>query len=146
MTLDEYQVTTRRTRVGTKNFPFETCNLIMGLTGEAGEVADYMKKVLFQGHDFDPSRLEKELGDLAWYLAALADHYGISLEHVAQENINKLASRYPNGFSAELSRERPPEDGAPTVCAICAGTGSVNTGRSGFTRCDICKGVGQCLI
>ena len=42
---------------------------ILGLTGEAGEVADYVKKVLFHNHNMNNSELSKEIGDVLWYIA-----------------------------------------------------------------------------
>ena len=47
-------------------------NGVLGLTGEAGECADIVKKNRFQGHELDKEHLAKELGDIAWYLAETA--------------------------------------------------------------------------
>ena len=73
-------------------------NAALGLPGEAGEVADIIKKVYFQGHTIDREHIAKELGDVAWYLALAADALGFTLEEVFQMNIDKLAARYPDGF------------------------------------------------
>ena len=69
----------------------------LGLCGEAGEVADKVKKVLRdrQGN-FSPeviADLKLELGDVLWYVAQLATELGLELEQIAQTNIDKLASR-----------------------------------------------------
>lgn len=79
----------------------------LGLVGEAGEVAEMVKKELYHGHH--PGRYEyrDELGDVLWYLAVLADKLGFSLEEIAEANIAKLKKRYPEGFSHEASRSRP---------------------------------------
>jgi NTP pyrophosphatase (non-canonical NTP hydrolase) len=78
----------------------------MGIAGEAGEVADLLKKHLFHGHPLDKDKLVKELGDVLWYVAALASHLGVDLEEVARANIKKLEKRYPNGFSKADSQNR----------------------------------------
>ena len=78
----------------------------LGLAGEAGEVADHIKKVAFQGHDLDADHVAEELGDILWYAALAARAIGVSLADVAAKNIRKLERRYPDGFSSERSRER----------------------------------------
>ena len=79
----------------------------LGIAGEGGEVADHIKKYLFQGHDLEESKLIKEAGDILWYLNLLADALGISLEQIAAQNISKLAERYPGGlFTVDRSRNR----------------------------------------
>lgn len=73
----------------------------LGLCGEAGEVAELVKKAYRDdGGDFDPARLEalhKELGDCLWYIATLAALAGLSLADIAQANLAKLASRQARG-------------------------------------------------
>ncbi len=81
--------------------------LALGVAGEAGEVADYLKKVIGHGHALERDKLLKELGDVLWYVAVLANRTGISLEDVARENILKLRKRYPDGFDPERSKNRP---------------------------------------
>lgn len=76
---------------------------VIGVSGEGGEVADYLKKVVFHGHPFESEKLTKELGDVLWYVARCADVLGIKMEDVAAGNIEKLKARYPNGFSSERS-------------------------------------------
>lgn len=78
----------------------------LGLAGEAGEVVELLKKHLGHGHELDIEKAEKELGDVTWYLAALCTELGLSFEHVAELNIEKLRKRYPAGFSEAASRGR----------------------------------------
>lgn len=69
----------------------------LGLSGEAGEVADKVKKVLRdQGGVFSEEAIDSlklELGDVLWYVAQLASELGLDLEQIAQANLEKLASR-----------------------------------------------------
>lgn len=77
----------------------EAAYLALGLTGEAGEVANKIKKVLRGDHGDGPipdkvrNDILFELGDTLWYLAVLADALGFDLSEVASANINKLVKR-----------------------------------------------------
>lgn len=95
MTLNEYQEGARRTAIypEDKKIIYPT----LGLTGEAGEVADKVKKVIRDNQDvFSDERKHQialELGDVMWYAASLAHDLGYSLDEVCQMNLDKLASR-----------------------------------------------------
>lgn len=104
-TLDEYQQDALRT-APRKNTALSLAVLALGMTGEAGEVADLVKKHLGHGHPLDRDAIKKELGDVLWYLAALAERLNLTLPEIAEANINKLRARYPNGFSKARSRNR----------------------------------------
>lgn len=82
------------------------CNVGLGLAGEAGEVADLIKKIAFHGHPLDRDKLMDEMGDVLWYLALAAEVLGMSLDEIANRNIDKLWERYPAGFDSVRSRER----------------------------------------
>lgn len=71
----------------------------LGLVGEAGEVANKVKKLQRDGLTLDEIRpaLKDELGDVLWYLAALCDEIGVTLEEVASTNLHKLTSRQARG-------------------------------------------------
>lgn len=107
MNLDLYQHLTGRTDPYAQGTRDALCNGALGLVGEAGEVAELVKKHLFHGHALDRQALMAELGDVLWYVARLAAALGISLGDVAALNIDKLQRRYPDGFSPERSRNRP---------------------------------------
>jgi NTP pyrophosphatase (non-canonical NTP hydrolase) len=83
----------------------------LGVCGEAGEVADLIKKFAFMGHPLEVRNLLGELGDLMWYIVLLCDALGLSMEDVLADNVEKLRKRYPDGFSAERSINR--DDSAP---------------------------------
>jgi NTP pyrophosphatase (non-canonical NTP hydrolase) len=110
MWVNDYQNEALRTASGMNNEYPMWLNGALGLNGEAGEVADMVKKHLFQGHPLDLDHLAIELGDCAWYLAVMAHAIGYDLETVLQMNINKLRRRYPNGFEAERSLHRQEGD------------------------------------
>jgi NTP pyrophosphatase (non-canonical NTP hydrolase) len=82
------------------------CWSAMGLSGEAGEVTDYLKKVVFHSHELNKEKVAEELGDVLWYLAATAELIGYDLEDIAIMNIEKLKKRYPEGWDVEKSRNR----------------------------------------
>lgn len=100
MTLDEYQARALETAVYTDWTDRLVCTAL-GLNGEAGEVAEKIKKVIRdQAWEFRPEDREsvlRELGDVLWYLAVLADTLDLSLEEVARVNLEKLARRKAAG-------------------------------------------------
>ena len=100
MELNAYQDAARKTAA----YPDVGSNLIyptLGLTGEAGEVADKVKKVIRdRGGVFDADTREAiklELGDVLWYVAQLASELGYDLNEVADANLQKLSSRAARG-------------------------------------------------
>jgi len=100
MTFEEYQKLSRRTAIypnAGSNYLYPT----LGLTGESGEVANKIKKIeRDNGGVVDKDTREavgSELGDVLWYLAQLASELDLSLEDVAQKNIEKLSARLHQG-------------------------------------------------
>ena len=97
MNFDEYQDAASVTAL----YPNRLQNLeypTLGLAGEAGEVANIVKKIQrdFGGETTDEIRakLKDELGDVLWYISACADELGLSLEEIAVFNVEKLAKRH----------------------------------------------------
>lgn len=85
-------------------------NAALGLTGEAGEFADHIKKAMFQDAEMDEGKLIAELGDICWYVNEAAFALGVTFEEVLAKNIAKLAARYPSGmFDPERCRDRDTE-------------------------------------
>lgn len=107
MTLNDYQKAALETAV----YPaeFNTLYPALGMAGEAGEVADKVKKIIRdtqitrneQGAiNIEPQKateIAKEVGDVLWYCATIAHDLGYSLENIAQMNIEKLQSRKARG-------------------------------------------------
>ena len=110
MKINEYQMEALRTASGMNQELPMFVNGVLGLCGESGECADIVKKHIFQGHELDAEHLAKELGDVAWYLAVTAYSIVYDLETVMQMNVNKLRSRYPDGFDPEKSQHRKKGD------------------------------------
>jgi len=93
MELNEYQKEAKKTAI----YPSPIIYPALGLCGEAGEVAEKVKKVLRDNKglftDEKLKEIAKELGDVLWYISNTASDIGFSLEEVAQGNIDKLKSR-----------------------------------------------------
>lgn len=74
---------------------------VLGLVGESGEVAEKFKKIIRDKNAVasidDKRELAKELGDVLWYINALSNSLGYSLEQVAQMNLEKILSRKSRG-------------------------------------------------
>ncbi len=98
MTFDDYQKQALTTAIDEGS---ELQQRVLGLVGESGEIADKIKKwYRDQAGDLaklDKKELGKELGDVLWYIAALADYLGLSLDKIAQDNVVKLSSRKVRG-------------------------------------------------
>lgn len=71
----------------------------MGLSTEAGELLDNLKKHLFYGKDIDKVNLMEEMGDLDWYLNLLCHSLDITMDVISLANVQKLAARYGGKFS-----------------------------------------------
>ncbi len=104
MTLNEYQVLANRT--ANPDDPIRLATAGLGAAGEAGELANAIKKHVSHGHLLDREKIIDESGDVLWYLAEIATVCGFTLEDVALYNEAKLQRRYPEGFDPERSKNR----------------------------------------
>lgn len=99
MELNNYQAQSQKTAIYPKDRGLEYVTL--GLVGEAGEIANKVKKIIRDNNsvcaDDHRKDLAKELGDVLWYCAALASELGVELNTVAQANVDKLTKRKENG-------------------------------------------------
>ena len=87
----------------------QSLNALLGLAGETGELCDYFKKGLYQGHDIDPLKVLDECGDILWYVQYLLSIHGFTMAEAMKANILKLEARYPEGFKEKDSVERDME-------------------------------------
>jgi NTP pyrophosphatase (non-canonical NTP hydrolase) len=110
MKMNQYQDLTARTAPHFDDVVEEITAWTMGIAGEAGEVADIVKKAVWHKHPWNHQKLAYELGDLLFYIARLSNVIGYSLDEVAVMNQQKLYSRYPNGFNSQDSINRRAEE------------------------------------
>lgn len=97
LTLNQYQKMALETAIYPQPIIYPT----LGLTGEAGEVSDKVKKVLRDNNSIftedKKTEIAKEVGDVLWYCATLSHDIGYTLEEIAQMNYDKLHSRQLRG-------------------------------------------------
>ena len=94
-----------------QEFPTERLlTAAVGMSAEAGEFTEIVKKIIFQGKPVNEENLfhlKRELGDIMWYVAQACMGLGVDLDEVIEMNIDKLKARYPGGeFDAHYSENR----------------------------------------
>lgn len=86
----------------------------VGIVAEAGEFAEIVKKILFQGKEYNQDNIDHmiiELGDILWYISQAATALGVRLDDILLANTFKLLKRYPDGeFDVLKSEYRAPND------------------------------------
>ena len=101
MKLNEYQDQALTTVISAEDDFKDLLHWVLGLNGEAGEVAEKVKKIIRdkngEVNDSDRQELAKELGDVLWYIAVFAKDLGFSMEEIAKFNVDKLKSRQARG-------------------------------------------------
>lgn len=101
MNFNEYQKQALTTSSTTDDDFKDIMHWVLGITGEAGEIAEKFKKIIRDKNGVissdDKTELTKEIGDVLWYLSVLSHQLGISFEEVATENLTKLKSRKNRG-------------------------------------------------
>ena len=81
----------------------------IGMLAESGEFTEILKKMVFQGKEFNEENrfhMKRELGDILWYWIQGCMALGYTPDEVMDENIKKLEARYPNGFEVARSEKR----------------------------------------
>ena len=121
MTPKQYMKAASRTMPTKDDYAFDGLNgltpeiehAIIGITSEAGELTDIIKKVKMYHQQLDKVNLIEEAGDIMWYLAVLSKATGVSFEEIWKKNIDKLKIRWPekyNDYEAlEENRDRGKE-------------------------------------
>ena len=102
---------TRLHSLEVEGFPTERLlTAAVGMSAEAGEFTEVVKKMIFQGKPVNEENLfhlKRELGDIMWYVSQACIGLDISIEEVIQMNFEKLSARYPEGtFTIERSENR----------------------------------------
>jgi NTP pyrophosphatase (non-canonical NTP hydrolase) len=85
----------------------------IGMQAESGEFSEVIKKIIFQGKEYNEDErfhLKRELGDVLWYWVQGCSALGYTPQEVMEENIKKLEARYPDGFEAVRSEVRADGD------------------------------------
>jgi len=121
-TFDDFDKSVSRTWKK-QDFKDAISNAALGLTGEAGEVADLIKKAVYHGrgwkdyngimysecptaNSINPLDVKDELSDVLFYVSAMAQEFGFTLEDIAHHNKEKLEKRYKEGFTTEESANK----------------------------------------
>lgn len=82
-------------------------HMATGVSGEAGELLDAVKKSAIYGKTLDVENLIEELGDLEFYMEGVRQFLGVTREEVLEANVSKLSKRYPNlEYSNEAAQKR----------------------------------------
>ena len=101
MTFEEYEKAALTTVISTNDKFKDMLHWGLGLNGEAGEVAEKMKKIIRDKNsvisEADKQEMAKEIGDVLWYLAVFANDLGVPLDEIAKTNLSKLKSRKDRG-------------------------------------------------
>lgn len=86
-------------------------HMAIGISGEAGELLDAVKKAAVYNKELDRENVIEELGDLEFYLEGIRQELGISREETLEANIEKLGVRYADGYSNEAAQQRADKKG-----------------------------------
>ena len=101
MKFDDYQQQALTTAITSGDKFKDLLHWVLGVNGEAGEIAEKLKKIIRdkggEVSDEDKAELAKEIGDVLWYLAVFANHLGLSFDDLAKANLKKLADRQQRG-------------------------------------------------
>ena len=98
----------------------DVLHAIAGISTEAGELLDVVKKAMFYGKKVDYVNLNEEMGDVLWYIAIYCQARDVSIETLMQLNIDKLRVRFPQWFTEQqaefrdLAAERAVLEGKPS--------------------------------
>lgn len=112
VTADDYQKLAIRTKKELEpsniigRYELDLIHASLGLSSEAGEFADAIKKNIIYGKDLNVENAIEEIGDILWYCALACHTLGTTMHTVMHENIAKLKKRYPEKYSDSDAVER----------------------------------------
>ena len=102
----DYEAAALRTAKDMGSVPMNLIHAAMGLSSDAGEFVDCIKKHTIYGKKLDRENAIEELGDVLWFVALACQNLECSMAQVMQANIDKLALRYPDVYSDEAAIAR----------------------------------------
>ncbi len=106
MDLKEYQRLCKLTAKKGKDVNEDLCAWGLGVSGEAGDIASCIKKLVFHKNDAIKEGIKENIGDMMWYASMICNSLGWDFSEVLEENIKKLKARYSQGFGEkEAQRE-----------------------------------------
>ena len=85
---------------------YDLLHATLGISGEAGELLDAIKKSFIYNKPLDFVNAKEELGDIMWYMALACRTLNVSFEELMQMNIDKLTKRYPEKYTDEHASAR----------------------------------------
>ena len=103
---NEFREHTRRLFVKPDSTVEKMVHAVMGVSGEAGELVDAIKKHWIYGKELDSENVLEECGDLLFYMDRILDLCGYTIEDAMQANFEKLRIRYPQGYTDYAARDR----------------------------------------
>lgn len=104
--VDEYERLARRTAKDTGSDSMNLIHAAMGLSSDAGEFVDAIKKHVVYGKPLDYDNAIEELGDVLWFISLACKTLNTTMAQVMAANINKLSVRYPDKYSDEAAIDR----------------------------------------
>jgi len=103
--LKEYQKLCKKTAQKFSDREKEILTWGLGIAGEAGDVAGCIKKTFSHKNNQIPG-IRENIGDVLWYTAMICNFFGWDMDKVLEENIKKLAVRYPKGFVKKAAKRK----------------------------------------
>ena len=99
MNLNKYQKLCEITSKKSDNKEMEISCWELGVSGEAGDIASCIKKLIFHKNESIKDGIKENIGDIMWYTAMICNWFEWNFEEILDENIKKLKERYPHGFT-----------------------------------------------
>lgn len=108
---NQYQMLAMRTAKDMGSFQMNLIHGALGISSDAGELVDAIKKHTIYGKELDIHNCVEEIGDCLWFLALLCYCLGTNMDLVMKANIEKLAIRYPDKYSDQAAIDRADKQG-----------------------------------
>jgi NTP pyrophosphatase (non-canonical NTP hydrolase) len=109
--LDQYAVFVEGRAKQMDSYTEDTLHAVVGISGEAGEMLDCVKKTWVYGKELDVENLREEAGDCMFYIQMLCNQFGWTIENLMLVNMEKLTRRYPEGYSDAAAQARADKQG-----------------------------------